>query len=364
MANDFTYQGVKVQDAYETLAKSGINLDQARRIIGIWIGESDSDRTFGYSQVLTDAEAACSPPAFARTFAHQDWIDGTSVVQAGETPTEQGFNDRFHKIESDLDKLGALVAQSFTCMNSVRQTVAVSLREIANELNRINADLAEIRRALPGTKTPVGPIGRGWDYIGKTKYFDSNVMVFRDEAGQMVNLPDGSGVTIPAGAEARAPKLAEVFGRDQDIRDALQGSLTKAQLVEKFGDRISSDGSRLADLVSVFPDSESFTSLDDMVNQLADRDVALLKGLGAETTLRSSLGIADTAAASAAPVDRIEGVSPALGAALANSGVKTADDLAKLAPDKMVEIGRTSGIALNLASASGLVARGRVIAGL
>jgi hypothetical protein len=361
-----SFQGVDVQKAYETLASAGIQNDVARQVIGVWIGEAVmAGRSFQYSRLLADTDVDSQPATFARTFVHQDWIDGTSVVQAGETPTEKGFNDRFHKIENDLDKLGALVAQSFASLNDVRATLAVSLREISAELNRINADLADIRRNLPSSKTPIGPVGKATQFLGKTKYFDQSVMVFQDADGRFINLPDTTVASYPPSAELRAPNVAEIFGRDKDIRDAFgTSSVTKDQVIAKFGDRISSNGTPLSSLLAALPANESFQSLDDMVNKLADRDVLLVKGMGIDTNLRSSLGVADTAATSAAPSNRVEGVSPALGDALAVAGVKTVADLGKLAPDKLVEISKAQGIDLSLSAASALVTRGRVLGGI
>lgn len=45
------------------------------------------------------------------SFAHQDWVDGEDVGQAEQTTGEDGFNTRFHRIESDLDALGSDFAQ-------------------------------------------------------------------------------------------------------------------------------------------------------------------------------------------------------------------------------------------------------------
>jgi hypothetical protein len=360
-----SFQGVEVQKAYDTLASAGIQNDIARQIIGIWIGEAAvGSRNFQYSHALADAEAGCKPAPFARSFAHQDWVDGTSIVQAGETPTEKGFNDRFHKIEGDLDRLGALVAQSFACMNDVRATMVVALREIAAELNRINADLGDIRRNLPVHKTPIGPVDKGLQFLGKTKYFDNSVLVFQDADGHLINLPDTTTTSYAAAVEPRAPKAAEIFARDKDIHDAFPGEVSKQQVIAKFHDRISSDGSRLSDLIASLPDGQAFRSIDDMVANLADRDVALLKGMGADARLRNSLGVADNAAVSTAPTNRVEGVSPALGEALTTAGIKTVADLGTLSPAKMVEIAKARNIDVTLSAASALVMRGRVLRGL
>jgi hypothetical protein len=53
---------------------------------------------------------------YNRTFAHTDWIDGESVVQAG---TDNGFNNRFHAIESELDK----ISQTFNSANTALQSI-------------------------------------------------------------------------------------------------------------------------------------------------------------------------------------------------------------------------------------------------
>ena len=366
MTNDLlSFQGVEVQKAYESLANAGIQNDIARQIIGLWIGDAAvRGRSFQYSHPLTEAEAGCRPAPFVRSFVHQDWIDGSSIVQAGETPTEKGFNDRFHKIERDLDALGTLVARAFACMNEMRSTVVLSLSEIAAELNRIDADVAELRRYQPVDRIPLGPLGKGTQFLGKTKYFDQTVMVFQDADGHMINLPDTTIASYPPAAEARSPKLAEIIGRDKDIRDAFPGQVTKQQLLARYGDRISSDGSQLSGLIAALPDTQAFHSLDDMVGNLADRDVALLKGIGADMHVRSSLGVAGKTKVSSAPSNRVEGVSPALGQALAAAGVNTVGDLGKLAPGKMVEIGKASGIDLSLSTASALITRGRVFTAL
>ena len=44
--------------------------------------------------------------SYSRTFQHVDWIDNEDVVQAGG---EKGFNQKFHDLEAELDKLSAVV---------------------------------------------------------------------------------------------------------------------------------------------------------------------------------------------------------------------------------------------------------------
>jgi hypothetical protein len=67
---------------------------------------------------------------FQRKLHHQDWVDGESLVQAGKTPDEAGFNERFHNIEKDLDSLGDNVKRAFQAVSALRAQLRVCLNEI------------------------------------------------------------------------------------------------------------------------------------------------------------------------------------------------------------------------------------------
>ena len=41
---------------------------------------------------------------YTRGYSHSDWIDNQDVVQAGG---ERGFNQEFHSLEAELDKIKA-----------------------------------------------------------------------------------------------------------------------------------------------------------------------------------------------------------------------------------------------------------------
>ncbi len=97
-------------------------------------------RNFDYSLTFDQVEPDCAPH-YQRTLQHQDWVDGESVVQAGETTNEQGFNRRFHQIEHDLDQLGQDVAEAFNCLATMRSSLSQLLGDIRSEINQINADI-------------------------------------------------------------------------------------------------------------------------------------------------------------------------------------------------------------------------------
>jgi hypothetical protein len=55
---------------------------------------------------------------YERTFSHQDWIDNEDVVQA---EGENGFNGRFHSVESELDEIGAVVGTIDTEIKKIQR---------------------------------------------------------------------------------------------------------------------------------------------------------------------------------------------------------------------------------------------------
>jgi predicted flap endonuclease-1-like 5' DNA nuclease len=361
MANPLSFQGVALDNAYQGLASAGVHADVAKEIIGIWVGEAvKRGRRFGYSQDFPAKDADCEPAPFKRSFEHKDWVDGESIVQAQESPSEKGFNDRFHKIEHDLDALGSLAAKAFTCQAEMRAGLAEALSQIAAELNRLNADVTELRKgsSLPPFSSPVN---KGLQFIGKTNYFGKQMMVWQDPEGRLVNLPDPSAVTLPPAADPRGPKVAEVFGRDDDIRKAFTGAVTKKDIVEKFGDRISQDGTRLGDALASIPDDQAFPNLDAVVTKLADQDAALITGLGGESALRSSVGVAAGEAVSSAEVGRVAGVTPEIAKVLEDAGVKTVADLNTVTPEHIMEVSHASGVAMDAGRAARIATMGRVL---
>ena len=103
---------------------------------------TDQPETFAYSSPLGSTAPGCGP-SFNRSFQHVDWIDGESVVQAEQTPGEDGFNRRFHRIESDFDALGTDVDKAFDCLAALRAKTATLLGEIEDEFNHVHQLLAQ-----------------------------------------------------------------------------------------------------------------------------------------------------------------------------------------------------------------------------
>lgn len=121
-----------------------LNMDNAQTLDfvrgAIDVVRTTSKRVFGYTDPLNAEDNNCVSK-FSRSFKHEDWIDGESVVQAEHTSLEDGFNTRFHKIENDLDALSEELTRAFSCVAEQRQEVAALLLEVKAELNRINSDI-------------------------------------------------------------------------------------------------------------------------------------------------------------------------------------------------------------------------------
>ena len=56
--------------------------------------------------------------SYTRTFSHDDWIDNEDVVQAGG---ERGFNQKFHGIEAELDKISTTFGTANTAIANIQR---------------------------------------------------------------------------------------------------------------------------------------------------------------------------------------------------------------------------------------------------
>lgn len=149
-------------EAFKILEEKNLNQVEINSLIWGVLGETlgKSKRVFNFSKAFAAAEPACVA-SFARSFVHEDWIDGESVVQAGHSSIEEGFNSRFHKIEDDLDALAADVVTAMGCVGDMRQELAARLSEIRTEINRINGDVHACCNKPP-TGPGVWPIDPGF----------------------------------------------------------------------------------------------------------------------------------------------------------------------------------------------------------
>lgn len=357
---DLQFGGITANQVLSKLTDARVSEDEAKRFVAGWVWENafGVGRRFDYVRPFPAMDPVPAPAPFVREFEHADWMDGESAVQAGQTPTEQGFNERFHRIERDLDRLGALEASFAAAVAAMRSSLHDALEDVRAEFNRINADIADLRA---GRGTSVGPVrfDPGPKFVGTTKFFDKAVQVWQTTDGHTFTIPTVEAVSLPPSAGGtRAPKVAEVFARDPDIRAAFPAAVKVGDLVEKFGDRRTADGVLLSDVLAAAPPDQTFANLDAVVTDLADRDAALLRGIGADAGVRTTLGVA-AGQGGTAPAARLDGVNSAVGDALGAANLHTVADLAGATPDHLTAAAAARGQALSASQAAAIIARAR-----
>jgi hypothetical protein len=77
-------------------------------------------------------------PTYQRTFVHPDFFDGLTVVQAGTTPEELGFNARFHAIEAEFDAVALDLYKSGNCLAELRRELYGLARELEVKITQID----------------------------------------------------------------------------------------------------------------------------------------------------------------------------------------------------------------------------------
>jgi hypothetical protein len=360
-----SYGTTTVDTVYKTFIDSNIAVADAKVMAAQWLVDNvyTAGRRFAYSQPFPATDAGSQPAPFARGFTHADWLDGESTVQAGKTPTEDGFNDRFHKIEADLDRLGALTTQSFASLNAMRASLSRVLEEVRDELNRLNADVAQLKQQEgPITGGIFGPIYRAPKFLGKTKLLNQSAQLWEMEDGRIVSLPDAAQTaTLPSNnLVLRAPDIAAILAVEPDIRAAFPEKVKAGDLVEKFGDKLSSDGRPLRDLLAAVPATQEFDNLDAVVNKITELDAALVKGMGGDLQLRQQFGIGE-GPLGAAPLGKVHGIPPVLTQALEAEGVHTVQDMAAMDTNKLTAVAAAKGLALSSGDAQSLLVRMKTI---
>jgi hypothetical protein len=99
-----------------------------------------SPQGFTFVTAINPSAPECAA-GYVRTFVHPDFVDGLTVVQAGTTPEELGFNARFHGIEAEFDALAVDVYRLSNCLAELRDEVFGMARELEVKITEIDAAL-------------------------------------------------------------------------------------------------------------------------------------------------------------------------------------------------------------------------------
>ena len=325
-------------------------------------------RTFNYSQSLA-AEAPECATSFARTFVHEDWIDGESVVQAEQTSGENGFNWRFHKIENDIDALGAEVARTFACIADLRDQLSLLLGEIRAELNRINEDVFECCEESDGGGVIIDPVLPGaWEWLGNTRIQEKDYVVYQvagryqlvplvtkelgeigdiiiNRGGEPFDLPERL-ATLEEGERLKRPgDVANWIMTDNDVRALVrerEGRVTKTLLLRNFGDRLIREGLTVAEALEALPANKTYENPRALVDDLAEREAKQIREGGNIERIHSALGVSEANMADA-PVERLDIIDEPMRNALSRAGFRTVGSISNTTPDALRAALRNTG---------------------
>jgi hypothetical protein len=139
--------GVPGTEVAAALRSAGLDEDAVVAVLGR-----------AYAQSLAPAAAAAAPAftfqvsiaetapecalTYQRVFVHPDFIDGVTVVQAGQTADEIGFNARFHALESEFDSISRDLHTSSNCVAELRLELFRLARELEVKITQIEAQIA------------------------------------------------------------------------------------------------------------------------------------------------------------------------------------------------------------------------------
>jgi hypothetical protein len=364
---DISFEGMTLTELAGKVTQVASKKDAAI-LIGGWLVENATRaaRTFNYKATFAKTDPACAPK-FVRSSAHVDWKDGEDLVQAEQTATEDGFNLRFHRIETDLDALNTDTKALFTCLASLRSNLADRLDDIKTELNLVNADIARLQACCdahdegPTLNPDLFPDHN--IFVGATHYFGKPVLVFKTPQGTFVlpkvNPVDGPGdprvknVVRVAGAFAADKRLARVFSR---------GAVTKKELIESFGDHDLGDGVTLKRALQILPEDSSFADADALVIALSEREAAAIRSGGAvDELLAIELGFEDVDKVASTGIERFESIPAPVRAGLITIGVNTVGELAAKSGAELVQALGQEGIDVDVGEAAGWAASARVM---
>jgi hypothetical protein len=337
---DLLLDRMQPEQAFKQLVATGVSEVHAARIIGDWIVSTalHTARRFAYQPAPLAATAPDCASAFVQSFKHQDWVDGVSVVQAGQTPGEQGFNDRLHRVENDLGNLHKDIDTAFTCVGELRKSLSSLLTQVATELNALNSDVAELYNRTDRLDRGTGGIVTiPPRFMGTTKLFNKDVSVWQTQQG-IITLPAVE--TLGIKAEMTPPitgsgSVGKLVAIDAEVQEVLKNPTTVGEVKTKLGDKELENGQQLSEALVGLPDATPIANADALLNAVADQNAAIIKSTGAtDAAIAGSFTNLGTNVenVAAAPVERLETVPPDARAALSTAGVDTVGKLADTSP--------------------------------
>jgi hypothetical protein len=366
------------------LMSKGIAKYDALRLINnlVAVNLGQSPRHFTFSSPLPTSTPAPCAPTFARTFSHQDWVDGESTVQAGESADDKGFNWRFNAITADLDALHRDTQNLFECLSTLRAQLVQALQDVAAELNRIDADLGGLsERVQP--KTQWQTFVDAPQFLGVRDLDGSKVTMWK--TGQnVVVLPGVDTVALQdtvAQRVATGGQVAQYATENVQFGKDVQAGQTVQSLIDKYGGQRVADGRTVAQALSVLPLTSTYTDAAALVTAVNTQEQAFLRStVGSVDAVGAVVGVTSTGAplSTASAYAVVSGVvgAPAvtgtetaagsratLNAGLNAAGFTTVADISGKTASQVVTALGKQGISVTDAQATNIIAQASMIAG-
>jgi hypothetical protein len=142
---DILINGMPAKDLVSGLKAAGLSDQSVTDLLAQAISHgpalaprAEATSPFQFQTEISETAEECAA-TFTRGFVHPDFFDGLTVVQAGTTPEELGFNSRFHAIESDLDAVSSDLHKLSNCLAELRREVFGMARELEVKITQIDA---------------------------------------------------------------------------------------------------------------------------------------------------------------------------------------------------------------------------------
>lgn len=357
----------------DQLVAKGVSKYDAARLINnlVAVNLGQSPRHFTFSSPLPSPDPACAP-TFSRSFSHQDWVDGESVVQAGESADDKGFNWRFSTIAADLDALHADTVRLHQCLSTLREALVHALLDVAAELNRIDSDVAHLtRRAVPENPWWVN-ITDAPQFLG-VRELDGNKVTMWKTGNNVMVLPGVNTVALQDTVSQRIATgglISRYAEENQQFAHDLAAGMKVKELIAKYGGDPLGDGRTVAQGLAVLPQESTYASQQAVADAVNTQEQAFLRStVGSVDAVGAVVGVTSggvpLAEVSAAGIaGNVAGAPAELGSALTRAGLTSVNDVAGASADQLVTRLGEQGVRLTRSQAAELLTRASMISGL
>jgi len=358
----------------DEIINKGLSKYDAARLVNnlVAINLGQSARHFVFSQALPTTDPATCPPSFARSFNHQDWIDGESVVQAGESADDKGFNWRFNALAADLDALHIDALHMYQCLANLRTELVAALNDVAAELNRIDSDIAGAVVRLPAENPWKMNVTEAPQFLGVRELDGGKVTMWKTGQGILV-LPTVDTVNLKDTITQRLGTggLISRFTNDnpQFAKDLAHG-LPVQTLVDKYGSLPLGDGRTVAQGLAILPPSSIYSTPQLAVDAINTAEQGYIRStIGSIDAVNAVTGVTSegmplAGVGTGTLVGAIPGAPVGLAGGFTKAGLNNIGDVAALSSKQLVDKLGTLGIKITMGQAGELTTRAQMIAGL